>query len=138
MPRMPVGSNTRSRPRSWRGSLELQITVIPGPAAMRASCGSPVTIRIGLSPAAPPPAPIITFPPLQPYYSWLASSDISPAPTVERISDTHGSVSRIRGESQWLYISARPIHPLCSGTASDKQHPCPHRDGLPRRLPLTQ
>ena len=41
------GSSVASSARNCRGSLLLQITVMPGPAAMRASCTRPVTISTG-------------------------------------------------------------------------------------------
>ena len=46
-PLIVVGSNTVSRARNCCGSLLLQMTVMPGPAAMRASCTRPVTINTG-------------------------------------------------------------------------------------------
>ena len=42
-----MGSNTVKSARNCCGSLLLQMTVMPGPAAMRASCTRPVTINTG-------------------------------------------------------------------------------------------
>ena len=46
-PRNVEGSSVASSARSCCGSLELQMTIMPGPAAMRASCTKPVTIKTG-------------------------------------------------------------------------------------------
>ena len=46
-PRNVDGSSVASSARNCCGSLLLQMTVMPGPAAMRASCTSPVTIKTG-------------------------------------------------------------------------------------------
>ena len=40
-------SSVASSARNCCGSLELQMTIMPGPAAMRASCTNPVTIKTG-------------------------------------------------------------------------------------------
>ena len=42
-----VESSVASSARNCCGSLELQMTIMPGPAAMRASCTNPVTIKTG-------------------------------------------------------------------------------------------
>ncbi len=46
-PRKVDESSVESRARKLLGSLELQMTIMPGPAAMRASCTNPVTIKTG-------------------------------------------------------------------------------------------
>jgi hypothetical protein len=42
-----VESSVARSERNWLGSLLLQTTIMPGPAAMRASCAKPVMIKTG-------------------------------------------------------------------------------------------
>src|SRR6202035_5867142 len=112
-PRIVEGSKTVKRARNCCGSLLLQMTVMPGPAAMRASCTRPVTIKIGrgsigLPTDASRPAPKITFRPLPPCCWCSSNSDTAPTPRAERTSDTHDSADKTPEESPSPYSAAHP------------------------------
>ena len=103
-PRKVVGSSVASNARSCCGSLELQITIMPGPAAIRASCTNPVTINTGrgsilLSTVSAAPASTITSRPLPPCYWCFSDSDTAPAPRAERTSSSHDIASKIPAET---------------------------------------
>jgi len=90
--------------RNCRGSLELQMTNMPGPAAIRASCTRPVTISTGrgstnLSAVTPSPAPKFTFRPLPPCCLCFSNFDTAPAPRAERIWSSHDNANKIPAES---------------------------------------
>ena len=104
-----VESSVASSARSCCGSLELQMTIMPGPAAMRASCTNPVTIKTGRGSIEPPsiasptvaaaPAPKITSRPLPPCCWYFSNSDTAPSPRAERTSSNHDNASKIPAES---------------------------------------
>ncbi len=107
------GSNTVSSARNCCGSLLLQMTVMPGPAAMRASCTRPVTIStgrgsIGLPANASFPAPKFTFRPLPPCCWCSSSSDTAPTPRAERTSNSHDNADKTPEESLLPCSAARP------------------------------
>ena len=112
-PLIVVGSNTVRSARNCCGSLLLQMTVMPGPAAMRASCTRPVTISTGrgsirLPADAPFPAPNLTSRPLPPCCWSSSDSDTAPTPRAERTSNIHDSADKIPEESPSPYSAARP------------------------------
>ncbi len=103
-PRMVAGSKSASRLRSWTGSLELQMTVMPGPAAIFASWTSPVTINTGrgsvVSPAVEmPPSPKITSQPLRSCCWCSSNSGTAPTPRAGRISSSHDNADKTHGEA---------------------------------------
>src|SRR3981189_3278246 len=118
-PRIVDGSNTVKSARNCCGSLLLQITVIPGPAAMRASCTRPVTINTGRGSIRLPtdgysPAPKFTFRPLPPCCSCSLGSDSAPSPTPERTSSTHDSADKTPEESLLPCSAAHPTNLFAS------------------------
>src|ERR1700742_2766178 len=88
------------------------MTAIPGPAAMRASCSRPVTIKIGrgstLPPVAPSLAPNLTSRPLPPCCWCFSDFDTAPAPKAERTLDSHDSVGKTREETLLPCSAAHP------------------------------
>src|SRR6202011_3342445 len=107
------GSKTVKRARNCCGSLLLQTTVMPGPAAMRASCARPVTIStgrgsIGLPTDLPCHAPNFTSRPLPPCCWCSSDSDTAPAPRAERTSDSHDNADKTPEESLLPCSAARP------------------------------
>ena len=102
-------SSVASSARNCCGSLLLQITIMPGPAAMRASCTKPVTIKTGrgsielspieLSTNAAAPAPKVTSRPLPPCCWCFSNSDTAPAPRAERTSSSHDNANKTPAET---------------------------------------
>src|SRR6202158_896749 len=137
------GSKTVRSARNCCGLLLLQITVMPGPAAMRASCTRPVTIStgrgsIGLPADASSPAPKFTFRPLPPCCWCSSDSDTAPTPRAERTLDIHDSADKTPEESLLPCSAARPTNlfgfVLLLGTP---RHARP-RDARPRPLPSAE
>src|ERR1700712_690344 len=142
-PRIVDGSNVARSARNCFGSLLLQITVMPGPAAMRASCTRPVTIKIGRGSNEVPtdaavPAPKFTFRPLPPC-CWCSSNfDTAPAPRAERTSSSHDSADKTPEETPLPCNAAHPtglFRSVCLlGTPPHARPP----DVQPRPPPLIQ
>src|SRR6516164_2227026 len=111
-PRIVAGSNTVSSARNCCGSLALQTTAMPGPAAMRASCTRPVTIKTGrrsILPAhGPSPTPKFTSRPLPPCCWSSSGSDSAQAPKAERTSHNHDSADKTPVENPLPYTDAHP------------------------------
>ena len=102
-------SSVASNARNCCGSLELQMTIMPGPAAMRASCTNPVTIKTGrgsfelrsteLSTVAAAPASQVTSRPLPPCCWCFSNFGTAPAPRAERTSSSHDTANKTPSES---------------------------------------
>src|SRR5581483_7076120 len=138
-PRIEVGSSVVSSARNWLGSLDEQITAMPGPAAMRASCTRPVTIKIGrgstLPPVEPSLAPNLTSRPLPPCCWCVSDFDTAPAPKAERTLDSHDSVGKTPVETPLPYSVAHPTDLFRSVWQLGTRHPGQLPDFRPRRRP---
>src|SRR5260221_2351034 len=137
------GSKTVSSARNCCGSLLLQMTVMPGPAAMQVSCTIPVTINtgrgsIGLPADASSPAPKFTFRPLPPCCWCSSNSDTAPTPRAERTSDTHDSADKTPEESLLPCSAARPTSLFGSVLLLGTPRHARPRDARPRPLPSVQ
>src|SRR3984957_12139546 len=142
-PRIVEGSKTVKRARNCCGSLLLQMTVMPGPAAMRASCTRPVTISIGRGSIEFPtdassPAPKFTFRPLPPCCWCSSDSDTALTPRAERTSDNHDSADKIPEESPLPCSAAHPTVLFGTVLQSGTAHHATPPDALLRRPPLAQ
>ena len=117
-PRNVDESSVASRSRNCLGSLLLQMTIMPGPAAMRASCCRPVTIKTGrgsiacspieLPTNAAAPAVKVTSRPLPPC-CWCSSNfGTAPAPRAGRTLSSHGIANKTRAENRLPCAAAHP------------------------------
>src|SRR5690349_11736699 len=137
-PRTEVGSSVVRSARNWLGSLDEQITAMPGPAAMRASCTRPVTIKIGRGSILPPAesyAPNFTSRPLPPCCWYSSDCDTAPAPKAERTLDSHDSVGKTPEESLLPYSVAHPTALFRSVLQLGTRCPVRLRDCLPHPPP---
>src|ERR1700759_4198646 len=118
------------------------MTAMPGPAAMRASCTRPVTIKIGrgstLPAAASSPAPNFTSRPLPPCCWCFSDFDTAPAPKAERTLDIHDSVGKTHEETLSPCSAAHPTDLFPTVLQLSNQSPGKLRGFRPHLRPSEQ